>query len=937
FSLNIFTLAALTVAVGRVVDDSIVVLENIKRRDTGHAALTPADIVASVKEVAGAVTASTATTIAVFLPVAGVSGVTGELFRPFAITVAVALGASLLVSMTVVPVLAYWFLRGGKRRTKAAAGVAAVTGGATAATVAAPAVATAAAGPVDTDFATTTTHTAEEAKVTRLQKGYLPVLHWGLRHPVMTLAVAALVFVGTMGASTLLKTDFLGSVSDDSVLTIQQELPAGTRIGATSDAAKKIEGVLADDPRVKDYLTTIGGSIYAGVGTGANTVEITVNLADGTTADQLKPELESEFAELGDSAGKITITQAANGSTNSDITVTVKGENAKDLRAGAERVEAALTGIPGLTDVRSNLAEKRKVLEIQVDHKKAANLGFTQAEIGQAVAGALRGTKVGDVTRSGEQREVWVRTQDATDPTPKDIANLLLPVSQLQQAKAQEKASDKLEKRGDKLTKRQEKLSDRQEAMGDEQQAKQDEATADSLEELRKQRTKAIDARSDTRDDLSDARSQLTKAKRELDKIRADQPEPPKPPKPPAQDPATPLPSTQGGSPQPGAQGGAQQPGAQGGAQQRGGPGSEASVAAEVQALKYRQDLQAWQSQLGAASGAVGQAEAAIKQLEAAVKQSDKAIDQLNDQIDSVTDQQVDTAEQRSKTENLTDDQKALADDQKSLAEDQQDLADIRAGAIRVKTVADVKEVSSPTTVTQIEGDPSVTITGTPDTSDLGSLSGTIQTTLAGIDDLPAGVSAELGGAATDQQEAFSQLGLAMLVAIALVFLIMVGTFRSLIQPLILLVSIPFAATGAVAGLLITDTALGVPSMVGLLMLIGIVVTNAIVLIDLINQYRAKGEDLQSAITDGARLRLRPIIMTACATIFALVPMGLGLTGGGAFISQPLAIVVIGGLVSSTILTLLLVPVLYSLVERRSERKRLRAAAADDTAPTATA
>ena len=112
--------------------------------------------------------------------------------------------------------------------------------------------------------------------------------------------------------------------------------------------------------------------------------------------------------------------------------------------------------------------------------------------------------------------------------------------------------------------------------------------------------------------------------------------------------------------------------------------------------------------------------------------------------------------------------------------------------------------------------------------------------------------------------------------------------------------------------------------MVGLLMLIGIVVTNAIVLIDLINQYRGRGEALQSAITDGARLRLRPIIMTACATIFALIPMALGLTGGGAFISGPLAIVVIGGLVSSTVLTLLLVPVLYSLVERRSERRRLR-------------
>ena len=121
YSLNIFTLAGLTVAVGRVVDDSIVVVENIKRRDLGHRTLRPSDVLASVKEVAGAVTASTLTTVTVFAPVAIVSGVVGELFRPFAITVAVALGASLLVSMTIVPVLAYWFLRGGARRKQLAA------------------------------------------------------------------------------------------------------------------------------------------------------------------------------------------------------------------------------------------------------------------------------------------------------------------------------------------------------------------------------------------------------------------------------------------------------------------------------------------------------------------------------------------------------------------------------------------------------------------------------------------------------------------------------------------------------------------------------------------------------------------------------------------------------------------------------------------------
>jgi HAE1 family hydrophobic/amphiphilic exporter-1 len=135
----------------------------------------------------------------------------------------------------------------------------------------------------------------------------------------------------------------------------------------------------------------------------------------------------------------------------------------------------------------------------------------------------------------------------------------------------------------------------------------------------------------------------------------------------------------------------------------------------------------------------------------------------------------------------------------------------------------------------------------------------------------------------------------------------MVATFSSIIQPLILLISIPFAATGALGMLLITDTALGVPALIGMLLLVGIVVTNAIVLIDLINQYRKEGRPTQVAIMDGARQRLRPILMTALATIFALTPM-----------------VVIGGLFSSTVLTLVIVPVLYWLVEGRKERKAAR-------------
>ncbi|MET1004941.1 MAG: efflux RND transporter permease subunit [Propionibacteriaceae bacterium] len=875
YSLNIFTLAALTVAVGRVVDDSIVVIENIKRHAIGHQTLTPADIIASVKEVAGAVTASTITTVAVFLPVAVVSGVVGELFKPFAITVAIALTASLFVSMTIVPVLAYWFLSRGSRKQQAAA----------------------AAGDVGQD---------EENKVTRLQRGYLPVLNLGLRHPIFTLAIALVIFVGTLGSATLLKTDFLGSIADDSTLSIEQKLPAGTRLSATSAAAQKTEKVLADTPEVKGYLTTIGGTAIPGVGGGgANVAAITVTLPDGANADAVRQDLQTKMDAV-KGAGEITVSAQNTGATNTDVSVIVTGEKSTDLRVGAERIEQLLGTVDGLTDIRSDLSEQRKVLKVSVDRTEAAKQGFTQAEIGTAVSNALNGTQVGSVTLEGETRDIFVHSEAARDPSPSDIANLELPVSQIQQQKATEKATDKVTDKQKKAQKKGEKEAD--EAAEDQRQA-------------------LLDSREEARDGLSDLRAQLRKLKNS----------PPKAPKvPKAAAPANPAANPNAANPNAAnpnaANPSAPNPGAvnpnavpSAGATPSPGatPGPSASqppVDPPVTQAQLAASLAAQQAALAAAltqtaaqqqyAAQVQQYAQQVGQLTASVEQTEKSIDQINDQIDAANEQSEKSIQQREDAEELTDEQEAIAD--------------VRAKPLQVKDVAKVEQVSAPTTVTQIDGKESVTILATPSGSDLGALSATIQQKLDTVPDLPTGVVATLGGASQDQQDAFRQLGLAMLVAIALVFIVMVATFRSLVQPLILLISIPFAATGAIAGLLITDTPLGVPAMVGLLMLIGIVVTNAIVLIDLINQYRARGEDVTSAVVDGARLRLRPIIMTACATIGALIPMGLGLTGGGAFISQPLAVVVIGGLVSSTILTLLLVPVLYTLIERRGERRELR-------------
>jgi len=258
------------------------------------------------------------------------------------------------------------------------------------------------------------------------------------------------------------------------------------------------------------------------------------------------------------------------------------------------------------------------------------------------------------------------------------------------------------------------------------------------------------------------------------------------------------------------------------------------------------------------------------------------------------------------------------------------------APGVTLGDVATISTVDGPVQVVRVDGERAVTVSGTATGSNIGAITADLQSRLAALE-LPAGASYTVAGVSADQAEAFADLGLAMAAAVAIVFLVMAATFRSLIQPLILLVSIPFAATGAIIGLLITNTALGVPALIGMLMLVGIVVTNAIVLMDLINQYRDAGLGVRDAVIEGARHRLRPILMTAVATICALLPMAFGLTGSGGFISRPLAIVVIGGLLSSTVLTLILVPTLYTMVELRRERRRERrraAAAPVSPAPT---
>ncbi|MEU6716319.1 efflux RND transporter permease subunit [Nonomuraea sp. NPDC046802] len=636
YSLNMLTLGALTIAIGRVVDDSIVVLENIQRH-LSYGERKRQAIENGVREVAGAVTASTLTTVAVFLPIAFVGGFVGELFSPFSITVTVALLASLLVSLTVVPVLSYWFLK----------------------------------PPKDGDR-----HRAEEKeRRSLLQRSYVPVIRFATRHRLTTVAGALAILIGTLALVPRLETSFIDNAGQNTV-NITQNLPAGTSLTAADTKAKEVEKILTGFDAIKSYQVTVGGGSGVGFagpgggpgggGGGTARASYSLTLHEGSDTAAVEHDLRDQLGKLPD-AGKISIGETG-GFGGDGLEILVHASEQDTLREAARAVQQAMSAAPGVTEVTSGLADTAPRIDVTVDRKEAAEHGLSEAAIGQAVAQAFRGSTVTQLSFDGTTADVVVDTGD----------------------------------------------------------------TPVSLSELRK-----------------------------LD-----------------------LP-----------------------------------------------------------------------------------------------------------------------------------------GNVELSDVAEVEQVDGPVSVSRIDGERTVTVSGKSTGADLGAISADLESRLAKLT-LPAGATYSVGGVSADQDEAFGSLGLALVAAIALVFFVMVATFRSLIQPLLLLVSIPFAATGAIGLLLITGTSLGLAAMIGLLMLVGIVVTNAIVLLDLINQYRRQGMPLHEAVVEGGRNRLRPILMTALATIFALLPMALGITGGGGFISKPLAIVVIGGLISSTLLTLLLVPTLYTMVESRKEKVR---------------
>ncbi|MGM0828650.1 MAG: efflux RND transporter permease subunit [Bacillota bacterium] len=231
---------------------------------------------------------------------------------------------------------------------------------------------------------------------------------------------------------------------------------------------------------------------------------------------------------------------------------------------------------------------------------------------------------------------------------------------------------------------------------------------------------------------------------------------------------------------------------------------------------------------------------------------------------------------------------------------------------VPIKDVVEIQEGKTSDTVSRRDGKVFAQVSGELKSDDVSKASQAIQKEIEELD-LPAGINVDMGGVTEDIQESFTQLGLAMLAAIAIVYLILVITFGGGLAPFAILFSLPFTIIGALVGLLIAGETISISSMIGALMLIGIVVTNAIVLIDRVIHKENEGLSTREALLEAGATRLRPILMTAIATIGALFPLALGLEGSG-LISKGLGVTVIGGLTSSTLLTLVVVPIVYEIL-----------------------
>jgi HAE1 family hydrophobic/amphiphilic exporter-1 len=231
-----------------------------------------------------------------------------------------------------------------------------------------------------------------------------------------------------------------------------------------------------------------------------------------------------------------------------------------------------------------------------------------------------------------------------------------------------------------------------------------------------------------------------------------------------------------------------------------------------------------------------------------------------------------------------------------------------------LSSVAEVLQLEGPAEIRRADGERTALITANLVGRDLGSASAEISGILESTT-FPSGFDYRIGGQRQEMETSFQSLQLAIGLAVFMVYLVMASQFESLLHPLVILFSVPLSAIGVLGTLYLFNVTVSIVVLIGVVMLAGIVVNNAIILIDYTNRLRREGMKKLDALRKAGQVRLRPIMMTTSTTVLGLLPMAIGI-GEGSELRSPMAITVIGGLITSTALTLLIIPVVYSLLDR---------------------
>ena len=626
-SLNFMSLAGLAIAVGRVVDDSIVVLENVYRHiHLGESRYEAA--ISGTQEVGAAIISSTLTTVVIFVPLAFIPGVVGEFFSPFAISVSLALLASTVVAITIVPVLAASLLRRGDFDDDQVSGT----------------------GPAD--------------RQSTIQRIYSPMLLWAIRYKFLTVAIAIIVTVASLGLITIIPITFFPATTPE-YLTINIELPVGTSVERTYEEALAIEESLV--PFVERgymtlYQTTVGSraeQFESGAAGGFHLAGAFVRLSEDVP-ENIEEIVREALPDRGEDV-TLTVSGISGGPAQGGLDVRVIGPDFNEITDVSRRLEERFSQLDGIVNLSSTVSEGKDEVVISVDPTKAGEYSLTTAAVGLQVNQFIVGRQISEIDITGKTVDIVIRGDRA------DVEDI------------------------------------------------------DKLKELR---------------------------------------------------------------------------------------------------------------------------------------------------IESP------------------------------------------AGPVMLGLIADTGIRKAPLSIFRFEGERSARITGEIVAEDTRAVGVEVDRIIATLEDVPPGISIDSGGFFEQINEGFQDVFVAMAVGVVLVYLVMVGSLGALRTPFIIVLSLPLAIVGALLALLITDRTLSLSAMMGFLLLVGIVVTNAIVLLTFVEQLRERGYDVFDALVEGGRVRLRPILMTAFTTTFALLPLAASETDSG-IIGAELATVVIGGLVSSTFLTLIVVPAMY--------------------------